>query len=1111
MNAFPVLKSKLIMPELPPHFLLTERMKKLHAAMDTSRVVSICAPAGYGKTTLAVSYFHRRADRSARICWYRLDPEDANLPVFIAHLAETLFPPATPRFAESRKALRDYADVELQPRSAIAMLCQEMWSHHSGSDNIRTYLVLDDFQNVVGMAEIGDMIRFLLDNMPPSCILFVLSRPHHAVFSEKQKLEQKVLEIGAEDLVFSQAEINDFMLQMDPVILDRQLAGWIRKKTEGWIAGIAILYQAFKSKGLDLTGLASGKKDHAEALFRYLSLEVFKSVEDGTQDGLVRLALLQEFTAEEAAQICGIADIKPLIDRSTQFGLFIQRIQDDPVVYRFHALFREFLLHILKSRLSGEEIAGLHLQAAAYYIARGAYIRAAEHLAQGGNTPLAAELVNQAGFNKFLIGETAQLKLWLDLLPEEMVRNNPVLLLFQAQLLPNSRQGEMVEPLKELLRQCLRENKPEMYFHGATVLIYILTCRNDMKELRAMATGLSWQPDAVSEELKNTLIILDMVRSIGEERFSEGEAYSESVLYALLPEDSQWLYLILSCIIYYSLGKLAQAERCMNTALALDNFKNIEPARGFILLFLAITLALKHDKERLPGFVAEITAIGEKYDYDYLSAGGRRVAAFERYLSFDTESAVEMLDYAVFHHHRMYNKVMGASCRLLQRLWSIRPGVPGPDLAQARREASSIRKARPGMMVAESSLSILGALAREAGDFALAERSLLSAVRLAKAKKGSQTLCGALFHLARLYYAQEDREKGLRYLRQAMELAANNKYYMFWDIHLPTLTEMALRSIRCGCRADFAEELLGRFYDGNTVRYLAEKVKSMDENRIATYVDDFVFRYKPDQAEPLYFIKAALFGKPQISVNGVKIPEAEWKTKKIKGLLEYLLLNSGKTASKDKLSDIFWPEADNKSALASLRTALYQLRKTLAKYQVPVTGSRALIHETLGGLQIKNEDVWELDYLDFLRLHQKLAALSKADPEHEDKRLGLLRQMVSLYQGELMEDSDYGELVFLERERCKMIFEEACLELGFIYTERGELSQAEETLRRALILEPYSENICLELLKLFIRQGRRSKAVNLYYRFKKRFEQEFDVRIEQRLTEAIRNPERVRA
>ena len=88
--------------------------------------------------------------------------------------------------------LKEYADLESQPQQAIAMICQEMWSHHSPSSHARTYIVLDDFQNVIQTPEICDMTRFMMDNLPPSCTIFVLNRTDFRIYTEKQKLEQKV-------------------------------------------------------------------------------------------------------------------------------------------------------------------------------------------------------------------------------------------------------------------------------------------------------------------------------------------------------------------------------------------------------------------------------------------------------------------------------------------------------------------------------------------------------------------------------------------------------------------------------------------------------------------------------------------------------------------------------------------------------------------------------------------------------------------------------------------------------------------------------------------------------------------------------------------------------
>jgi len=143
----PIIKSKLIMPELSQNFLITDRLNSLHEEMKNSKAVSIYAPAGYGKTTLAVSYFTKQPVSSSRVCWYRLDPEDANLSIFINHLSESVFPSENNVFNRFRNAILKNRK-RMQKTNELSALCREMWSYHSQASGIHTYIVLDDFQNV---------------------------------------------------------------------------------------------------------------------------------------------------------------------------------------------------------------------------------------------------------------------------------------------------------------------------------------------------------------------------------------------------------------------------------------------------------------------------------------------------------------------------------------------------------------------------------------------------------------------------------------------------------------------------------------------------------------------------------------------------------------------------------------------------------------------------------------------------------------------------------------------------------------------------------------------------------------------------------------------------
>jgi len=86
MSKIPLLKAKLVVPEIPNMVLFSARIKSLN--LSGHRAVIITAPAGFGKTTAVL--LSLRKER-AQMRWYRLEKEDSFLPVFYAHLIEPLF------------------------------------------------------------------------------------------------------------------------------------------------------------------------------------------------------------------------------------------------------------------------------------------------------------------------------------------------------------------------------------------------------------------------------------------------------------------------------------------------------------------------------------------------------------------------------------------------------------------------------------------------------------------------------------------------------------------------------------------------------------------------------------------------------------------------------------------------------------------------------------------------------------------------------------------------------------------------------------------------------------------------------------------------------------
>lgn len=1096
-----ILKSKLIKPDLPPYFLLTKRIERLHRGIDFCRAVTVCAPAGYGKTTLISSYCANRANLPLRVCWYRLEASDTEPTVFTGHLLAALF---SGRPDLTAKHLKTVQSKSVSPDFQLvgASICRACWDLDQHSAAARTFIVLDDFQNVMHSFEIYALVRYFLENLPPLFSLCLLSRVDTEIFTEKQKLENNILELRTADLVFGQAEIKELLQLFRQGSSSEVLSRNISKKTEGWIAGIMLLCQNLKEKQGD-TNPEKGKLADEVSLFRYISSELFDQIDENLQDTLSRLAILSDFSEESAGQLYQSANLQDLINECVELGLFIQRIPGHPPRYRFHALFRKFLLRILEARCPPEEIEKLHFNAARYYLEKNIYSRAAEHIAGCNNFAKTADLVTGVGIRFMMVGESGQLRNWLDMLPEKIILSNPVLLIFKGLLMPHLKSREAENLLFRALQMARDKDDPVLMFRAATSLVFIYFYTNNMPAMVRLIETIPQRNRAAMGPPGGAPLLLEIMLSIGTGSFAAGLETAAEVDYSSLIAEDQWLCRAYCCVLAFCLGSLEDAEKYILSTLQLSCVREIEPAKATALYLLGTVLILKSDKDNLLPHLAELTAIGTKYGFDYHLAGSKRLAAFERYLSFDLLSALALLDEAVSLYQGFGNRAMALSTRLLRTLWALEPGTKEwTCLDQAKLDAEAIEKMKPGLMLSEIARSLLGAIARETGHPGLAETCLLSSIRSAQKKGAKQVLCGACFHLAKLYFTKGDSDQGRLILNQAMDLAAGNRYFMFWDIHLPTLLQMLLLGLQYCSAGGFASEALENYFGRGAAFYLREKIKNLDHRAVISFADAFISAHRREPGKKYYLVRAALFGKPEITVNGVKIADSEWKTRKNKGLLEYLLLNSGETVSRETLINIFWPQADRESAQVSLRTALYGLRKTLDRYNVELAGDSAFILENPEGLQINKNAALEVDIDHFLEYHRQYCAGMKQGDALETASREALENIISLYRGELMESRDYGDLLFFEREKCKSIFEKACVDLSAIYLRQKEPDRAEEVLIRAFRAEPYSESVCLKLLQLYMARGMRNKAAKLYNTFKVRVKDELDLEVDPRLAAA---------
>jgi DNA-binding SARP family transcriptional activator/TolB-like protein len=190
-------------------------------------------------------------------------------------------------------------------------------------------------------------------------------------------------------------------------------------------------------------------------------------------------------------------------------------------------------------------------------------------------------------------------------------------------------------------------------------------------------------------------------------------------------------------------------------------------------------------------------------------------------------------------------------------------------------------------------------------------------------------------------------------------------------------------------------------------------------------------------------------------------------------LLTYLSAAPAAFHRRDTLLALFWPESDEKSARAALRTALSVLRRAL--------GAESLIGR--GGEEIG---------IDPERLVCDVACFEAAwaagDPE----------RALDLYRGDLLagfhlDDAPEFERWLDERRReLRGLAVRAAVELAERDERVGERISAVRWARRAAALEPDDETVLCRLIRLLDRVGDRAGALGAYGALADRLRREYD-------------------
>lgn len=209
---------------------------------------------------------------------------------------------------------------------------------------------------------------------------------------------------------------------------------------------------------------------------------------------------------------------------------------------------------------------------------------------------------------------------------------------------------------------------------------------------------------------------------------------------------------------------------------------------------------------------------------------------------------------------------------------------------------------------------------------------------------------------------------------------------------------------------------------------------------------------------------------------------------KLRLVLSLLAVQANSVTRVDQLVEELWGESPPPSALTTVQTYIYQLRKLLKLDDQPSvppgedSPTRPALLSHPGGYILQLPDLADVD----ANLFEQLVRRGRAEllGAHAEAAAATFRDALELWRGNVLEGVPTGPVLYAHATRLEELRRtvvtlriEADLQLGRHHELVGELNSM-------MAAEPTREDICAKLMIALYRSGRRVDALNTYQRIR---------------------------